>query len=43
MIKKILIGIAALIVILIIVIATRPAEFRVERTPYGRDYTLQDQ
>ena len=32
MIKKILIGIAAVIVILFIVIATRPAQFRVERS-----------
>src|SRR5437773_3422580 len=32
MIKKILIGIAVLIVILIIVIATRPAQFHVERS-----------
>jgi len=32
MIKKILIGIAALIAIFLIVVATRPADFRVERS-----------
>jgi hypothetical protein len=32
MIKKILIGVAAVIAILLIVIATRPADFRVERS-----------
>ena len=32
MIKKILIGLAALIVILLIVVAMRPADFRVERS-----------
>ena len=32
MIKKLLIGVAALIVIFLIVVATRPADFRVERS-----------
>ena len=32
MILKILIAIAALVVVLVVVIATRPSEFRVERT-----------
>src|SRR5215510_4880973 len=32
MIKKILIGLAALIVVFLIVVATRPADFRVERS-----------
>ena len=32
MIKKILIGLAALIAVLLIVIATRPADYRVERS-----------
>src|SRR5438876_5290983 len=32
MIKKILIGLAALIAVVIIIVATRPADFRVERS-----------
>src|SRR5215471_8043786 len=32
MIKKILIGLAALVVVFVIVVATRPADFRVERS-----------